>query len=135
MTKRKSKFKCLQLYNETFRQTFWIFDNKEEFIKMADELDMPQFKEDLGAGSTGWVYVDGVMVIFFWYQDKYTLIHEMEHAKNIMLGDRGHQGSYDNDEVDCYLMEWLYYKIDKGISYNGKDITATNSTKKRNKGR
>ncbi len=42
-----------------------------------------------------------------------TLIHELEHIKNLIWKWIGYTPQIDNDEPDAYLMSYLYEQIDK----------------------
>jgi hypothetical protein len=44
-----------------------------------------------------------------------TVVHELEHTKNLLWKSKGHKPQEDNDEVDAYLIEYLYDKVDKII--------------------
>lgn len=47
---------------------------------------------------------------------KYAIVvHELEHAKNLIWKSKGHRTQEDNDEVDAYLLEYLYDRVDKII--------------------
>lgn len=43
------------------------------------------------------------------------VIHELEHIKNLIWKVKGYIPQEDNDEVDAYLIEYLYERIDKII--------------------
>lgn len=43
------------------------------------------------------------------------VVHELEHIKNLIWKAKDYQPQRDNDEVDAYLMEYLYDKVDKII--------------------
>lgn len=42
-------------------------------------------------------------------------VHELEHTKNLIWKAKGYKTQVDNDEVDAYLLEYLYDKVDKII--------------------
>lgn len=44
-----------------------------------------------------------------------SMVHELEHAKNLIWKAKGHKSQEDNDEVDAYLLEYLYDRVDKII--------------------
>lgn len=44
-----------------------------------------------------------------------TLIHELEHVKNLVWKAKGYKPQADNDEPDAYLLEWLFNRVDKII--------------------
>lgn len=47
---------------------------------------------------------------------KYSLVvHELEHVKNLIWKAKGYKPQENNDEVDAYLLEYLYDKVDKII--------------------
>lgn len=44
-----------------------------------------------------------------------SMVHELEHAKNLIWKAKGYKPDESNDEVDAYLLEYLYDKVDKII--------------------
>ena len=44
-----------------------------------------------------------------------SVIHELEHIKNLIWKDKGYKPQENNDEPDAYLIEYLYDKVDKII--------------------
>lgn len=44
-----------------------------------------------------------------------SMVHELEHLKNIIWKAKDYRPQVDNDEVDAYLIEELYVRIDKII--------------------
>ena len=44
-----------------------------------------------------------------------SVVHELEHAKNLIWKVKGYKPQEDNDEPDAYLIEYLYDKVDKII--------------------
>lgn len=44
-----------------------------------------------------------------------SMVHELEHAKNLIWKSKGYKPQEDNDEVDAYLIEYLYERVDKII--------------------
>lgn len=47
--------------------------------------------------------------------DYRSVIHELEHAKNLIWKAKGYKVDVSNDEPDAYLIEYLYDKVDKII--------------------
>ena len=43
------------------------------------------------------------------------VVHELEHIKNLIWKAKGYKPKEDNDEVDAYLIEYLFEIIDKII--------------------
>lgn len=44
-----------------------------------------------------------------------SMVHELEHVKNLIWKSKGYKPQENNDEVDAYLLEYLYDKVDKII--------------------
>jgi len=44
-----------------------------------------------------------------------TIAHEAMHLTNRILNDRGISITYDNDEVECYLLGWIVKQIHKSV--------------------
>lgn len=49
------------------------------------------------------------------------MVHELEHVKNFILDTIDHIVSANNDEVDAYLIEYLYSKVDKIVKEHLKN--------------
>lgn len=43
------------------------------------------------------------------------VVHELEHIKNLIWKAKGYKPQENNDEVDAYLIEYLFERIDKII--------------------
>lgn len=43
------------------------------------------------------------------------VVHELEHIKNLIWKAKGYKPQEGNDEVDAYLIEYLFERIDKII--------------------
>lgn len=78
-----------------------IFDNLEE-VK-------PLFKGSIGQGVT--VYSEGKAIVAINSKAMRTIIHEAEHIKNLIWDYIGYKPQRDNDEVDAYLIAYIYDKI------------------------
>ena len=44
-----------------------------------------------------------------------SMVHELEHIKNLVWKAKGYKPQADNDEPDAYLIGWLFGKVDKII--------------------
>lgn len=44
-----------------------------------------------------------------------SVVHELEHVKNLVWKAKGYKPQEDNDEPDAYLMGWLFEQVDKII--------------------
>ena len=93
-----------------FKVEVAVFDNlKEAQDKFPDFID-----ESTKACTVEYFKTPKVKIIVPSY--KYSsMVHELEHAKNIVWKVKGYKPQEDNDEVDAYLLEYLYDKIDKII--------------------
>lgn len=45
--------------------------------------------------------------------DLATIVHECEHAKNIIWNFIGHKAQENNDEVDAYLLTYIFTEVNK----------------------
>ena len=92
-----------------FKVEVAVFDNLEEaHRKFSDFMDK-------GTKACTVEYPDSrVKVIVPSYRYAY-MVHEIEHIKNIIWKVKGYKYQEDNDEVDAYLLEYLYDRIDKII--------------------
>lgn len=96
-----------------------IYDFKVEVV-VFDDLSEAQKKypEFMTAGTKACTveYFDNQKVKLIVPSYKYSsVVHELEHAKNLIWKAKGHKPQEDNDEVDAYLLEYLYDKVDKII--------------------
>ena len=44
-----------------------------------------------------------------------SVVHELEHVKNLIWKAKGYKPQEDNDEPDAYLIEYIYERVDKII--------------------
>lgn len=97
----------------------YIFDNWSEVSDIAGEGNKAK-------GVT--FYQDGIGKITVVIDKRHpsTIVHEAEHVKNFIWNYIGYTPQRDNDEVDAYLLKYLYNKIVdvfyKHIGKNPKDI-------------
>lgn len=47
--------------------------------------------------------------------DYSSVVHELEHVKNLIWKAKGYKPQEDNDEPDAYLIGWLFNQVDKII--------------------
>jgi hypothetical protein len=59
---------------------------------------------------------DNVYYLLLIDRDIGIIVHECNHIKNNILLYAGHKPAYDNDEIDCYLLDWLVTKIWKIVN-------------------
>lgn len=87
-----------------------VFDNLKEV-----RLKFPEFMSDeTEACAVEYCGTSKVKLIVPSY--KYSaMVHELEHVKNLVWKAKGYKAREDNDEVDAYLIEYLYDKVDKII--------------------
>lgn len=78
-----------------------IFDNNQ------DVLDMPNFSNVLGRT----IEHDGYCNVLIKYGSYATIVHESIHIKNLIWSYIGYTPQRDNDEVDAYLVTYIYNKI------------------------
>lgn len=86
------------------RLTIVIFDRWEEAEKYSsDGIPCKGFTEASPA------YNNIVVAIDSHYE--YTIIHECEHIKNFVWMHIGYRPQSDNDEVDAYLLKYIYKRV------------------------
>lgn len=96
-----------------------IYDFKVEVVVFDDlseaQKRYPEFmSEGTKACTVEYFNCSKVKVIVPSY--KYaSVVHELEHAKNLIWKAKGYKSHEDNDEVDAYLIEYLYDRVDKII--------------------
>ena len=49
------------------------------------------------------------------------IVHEANHLTNMVLTSIGHEVEPENDEVQSYLIQWLFERIDKWYKKNKKN--------------
>ncbi len=93
-----------------FKVEVAVFDNLKEAKK-----EFPDYmSEGTKACTLEWSNCSKAKVIIPSYSYP-TVVHELEHVKNFIWKAKGHKAQEDNDEVDAYLIEYLYTRIDKII--------------------
>lgn len=93
-----------------FKVEVCVFDDLKEVQKKYPEF----MTEGTKACTVEYFNASKVKVIVPTY--KYSsVIHELEHAKNLIWKAKGYKSDINNDEVDAYLLEYLYDKVDKII--------------------
>lgn len=97
----------------------YIFDDWSEISGIVND-------DTKAKGAT--FYQDGSNKIMVVIDSKYpsTIVHESEHVKNFVWNYIGYTPQRDNDEVDAYLLKYLYNRIVevfyKHIGKNPKDL-------------
>lgn len=89
-----------------FKLKIVIFDDRKEIEEKYPEIN-------LCVGATIG-YRDGCTVILP-AKDTATVVHECEHAKNAVWEYIGYQPHYTNDEVDAYLLTYIFAEVNKVI--------------------
>lgn len=93
-----------------FKVEVSVFDNLKEVQKKYPEY----MKEGTSACTLEWEGYSKSKLIIPSYKYS-TVIHELEHVKNLIWKAKGYKTCENNDEVDAYLLEYLYDKVDKII--------------------
>ena len=97
-----------------FRVEVTVFDNISEVREKYPKFMTP------GTKACTIEYFDNSKVKLIVPSYNYSnVVHELEHAKNIIWKAKGYKPQEDNDEPDAYLIEYLYDKIDKIIRKHG----------------
>lgn len=95
----------IPIYN--YRLTIIIFDEYEELVGLIPKNTYDHCYDARGLttsnGYAGIVCVDS--------QCESTIIHECEHVKNYIWECIGYTPNAENDEVDAYLLTYLYEKV------------------------
>lgn len=96
-----------------YRVKIVIYDDLEEAKKKYVEL---------GDEYNGVTYgLNGLRSVVVCPKEKLSdVVHELEHAKNNILADIGHKPDYRNDEIDAYIMGWLFEQVEKTIDIYNK---------------
>lgn len=79
------------------------------FDKYSDVQDMPDFKNVLGRT----IDYDDYCIVVIKKGSYDTIVHESIHVKNLIWSYIGYKPQRDNDEVDAYLVTYIYGKIMK----------------------
>lgn len=89
-----------------FKLKIVIFDNRKEIEEKYPEMNLY-----LGATLE---YTNGCTVIIP-VEDITTAVHECEHAKNSVWRFIGYNPQSSNDEVDAYLLTYIFSEVNKVI--------------------
>lgn len=57
------------------------------------------------------IFPDGYSIVAINSKEEASIIHEAEHVKNAIWEFIGYSSQVDNDEVDAYLLTYIYIKI------------------------
>lgn len=93
-----------------YRVEVVVFD---DFKEVMDKYPYIATKEMKGCVAENKEYP--VSKIIIPCNDRSTLVHELEHLKNIILKYIGYSPQAGNDEPDAYLIEYLFEQVDKVI--------------------
>lgn len=91
-----------------FKLRVVVFDDTKEAIEWCPEW----FKEGYSALTLEHIDCSKATIII---PSKYygSTVHELEHVKNLIFKAKGIKPDINNDEVDAYLIGWLYEQVDK----------------------
>lgn len=109
ITQRKT---IIPIFN--YKLTIVIFDRWEEL-----EGSIPQDEMDTGANAIT-ISAYGASLVAVNSRRGSSIVHEAEHIKNHIWQYIGHTPQRDNDEVDAYLLTYIYDKITQ-VFYKHKD--------------
>ena len=97
-----------------YKLTIIIFDKWEEVSHLFDGGPEPRAITAMGYGAA---------TVAINSKRGSSIIHEAEHIKNAIWAYIGYTPQRDNDEVDAYLLTYLYEKIVKVYyKHNGEGI-------------
>lgn len=94
-----------------YRLSIIIYDNWEE-VKYLDEGG-PEPKAIV-------VHSYGATTVAINAKEESSIIHEAEHIKNAVWKFIGYRPQEDNDEVDAYLLTYVYKKIKEVFNKHDK---------------
>lgn len=81
----------------------YIFDNWDEIADIYEEHSNPKGLTELTANN--------IIRVFILAKYPSTIVHEAEHVKNMIWFVIGYTPQRDNDEVDAYLLKYIYNRI------------------------
>jgi len=90
-----------------------FYGNYEELKEVNDSLGYDTFPESV-YGRTNWSEETNRFTLFLRNEVKVsvgTIAHECKHIVNFIFEARGIKLDLNNDEPECYLLEWLVNKI------------------------
>lgn len=91
-----------------------IYDDWDE----VRHLDSDENRNYPPKGFTKWQYGSALVAINAKHGS--TIVHEAEHVKNLIWEYIGYRPQADNDEVDAYLLTYIYNKMtDVFYKHNG----------------
>lgn len=96
ITKRSVK---IPIFN--YKINIIVYDNNEDVSDTYDSKGSRGFVLDYGTYST----------VGIKYPNEHSIIHESEHLKNSIWEYIGYTPQRGNDEVDAYLITYIYIKI------------------------
>lgn len=96
ITKRNIK---IPIFN--YRVNILIFDNEQDISDLYNSKNSRGFVLDFSNYS----------VVGIRYPNEHSIIHESEHLKNSIWNYIGYTPQSGNDEVDAYLITYIYLRI------------------------
>lgn len=118
ITKRKIK---VPIYN--FIVDFTIFDEWKEITEWCDNVE----DEREGFILTD-VYYPNIIKMFTNSGYRSNIVHEIIHIKNQIFSIIGQKVDTDNDEVEAYLVEYLYKELVKVYEAHLKHTSTKDSS-------
>lgn len=85
-----------------------VADTTEECLQIDSRVDT-------GCDSCVIDYCDGRVAIFISSKEQAVVIHECLHVKNAVWNRIGYEPCVNNDEVDAYLIAYIYKEVKKVI--------------------
>lgn len=106
------------------KMTIPIFDIGLKIYIFDDESEVKHLVGDEGSFKGLTLYFEDRRFISVFIDKNHpsTIVHEAEHIKNFIWNIIGYTPQRDNDEVDAYLLKYIYNKvIDVFYKHIGKD--------------
>ena len=102
-------------YFKTAIQIF-VYDDFDEA-----KVELPAFP-DMADGYVQAFPCDNCVHIVIPHNKQWVVVHELEHAKNSIFKLIGHKSDVDNDEIDAYVIEWLWECAEKAIKKHRQTV-------------
>lgn len=99
-----------------YRLTIVIFDNWSEMDKFLPPEEMKRESKAITISQ------DGISLVAVNSKRGSSIVHEAEHVKNSIWEFIGYEPQRDNDEVDAYLITYIYTKITE-VFYKHDKVT------------
>lgn len=90
--------------------------------KLIDKFNHIEFTHDPHGFQGGSFYLDGIVYIALWCDKKLSVghvVHECKHAVNHIFKEIGQELDLNNDESECYLLQWVFEQTNRELKNSG----------------